>query len=43
MNLKNIIRAVGIGIIGTLLIWIFSGSSASIGFGLLLFYFELRK
>lgn len=42
-NLIGLTRAFVIGAIGALIIWILSGSSASIGFGVLLFYLEATR
>lgn len=39
----GLVRAFFIGAIGAFIIWILSGSSASIGFGVLLFYLEATR
>lgn len=41
--MHQLIRAALIGILGAVIIWILSGSSASIGFGVLLFYLESKE
>ncbi len=42
-TLMGIIRAFFIGALGALITWILSGSSASIGIGIVLFYLEATR
>lgn len=43
MDLKQMAKSFGIGVLGALITWILSGSSASIGIGILLFYLEITR
>ncbi len=42
-TLMGFVRAFFIGAIGALITWILSGSSASIGIGIILFYLEATR
>ncbi len=41
--MEKILRAIATGSIAALIVWILSGSDASIGIGFLIFYLEVRK